>query len=91
MTVAMSAEELAFAQCAEGSAVSDAGDHAAAVVCFERAVALAPSLLELHQLLANSQRLAGRTMDARATLCNALRVASRPVSGRAFRATWSVS
>ena len=84
MTVAMSAEELAFAQCAEGSAVSDAGDHAAAVVCFERAVALAPSLLELHQLLANSQRLAGRTMDARATLCNALRVASRPDAASEF-------
>lgn len=78
MTVAMSTAEMAFAQCAEGAALSDAGNHAAAVGCYQRAVALAPSPLELHQILANAQLLAGRTLDARATLRNALRVASRP-------------
>ena len=78
MTAATSTVESAFAMCADGAALWDAGEHEEAARCYERAVTLAPSLPELHQILANAQLLMGRTLDARATLRNALRAASRP-------------
>ena len=78
MTVVLAADSRAISRCAEGAALADAGDHAAAIACFEEAVALAPSVLSLHQILANAQLLQGRTLDARATLRNALHVAERP-------------
>ena len=84
MTAATSTEESAFAMCADGAALWDAGKHAEAARCYERAVTLAPSLPELYQILANAQLLMGRTLEARATLRNALSATLRPDAASDF-------
>jgi tetratricopeptide (TPR) repeat protein len=61
-----------------GASHSERGAHADAAACFADAVALAPTLLEVHLLCANAQRLAGDELGARATLRHAVRVATRP-------------
>lgn len=77
MTLLISDESAAIALCAEGAVLSEAGDLAAAIARYEQAVNVAPAVLELHLILANAQQLAGRPLDARATLRHALRVAAR--------------
>ena len=84
MTVVLSAGSIAISRCADGAALAEEGDHAAAIACYQEAVALAPSVLSLHQVLANAQLLHGRTLDARATLRNALHVAHRPDAASEF-------
>ena len=70
--------------CADGAALADVGDHDGAITCYEDAVALAPAMLALHQILANAQLLLGRTLDARSTLRHALQVAERPDAASEF-------
>lgn len=78
MTAVLTTDNAAIALCAEGSALSEAGDATGAIVRFRRAVELSPSQLSLHIMLANVQRLNGSILDARDTLRRALRVAERP-------------
>ena len=84
MTVVLSAGSIAISRCADGAALAEEGDHAAAIARYQEAVSLAPSVLSLHQVLANAQLLHGRTLDARATLRNALHVAHRPDAASEF-------
>jgi Flp pilus assembly protein TadD len=78
MTTSATGETAAITLCAEASALADEGNTAAALARYEQAVALAPSLLPLHLILANAQRLSGDTLAARTTLRRAVRVAARP-------------
>ena len=84
MTATFSAETSAITLCAEGAMLADAGDTAGSIACYARAIELAPSVLALHLILANSLLLDGRTVDARAALRHALRVASRPDAASEF-------
>ena len=84
MTATFSAETSAITLCAEGAMLADAGDTAGSIACYTRAVELAPSVLALHLILANALLLDGRTLDARAALRHALRVASRPDAASEF-------
>ena len=77
MTPTLSDESAAITLCAEGAVLSDAGDLAGAIARYEEAVTIAPSVLELHLILANAQQLAGRAIEARTTLRRAVRVAER--------------
>jgi tetratricopeptide (TPR) repeat protein len=73
-----SVDRSAAAWCAEGAAHTDRGDNAAAALCFAAAVALDPTSLDLHLLLANAQRLIGDELSARDTLRAAVTRAKRP-------------
>ena len=84
MTPMLSAETSAITLCAEGAVLHDAGDTAGAIDRYANAVALAPAVLSLHLILANAQLLDGRTLDARATLRGALKVALRPDAATEF-------
>lgn len=75
---AVSAESMAIALCADGAARADAGDMTAAIERYQRAVDTAPTLLDLHLILANAQHLRGDVLTARATLRRALKCAARP-------------
>jgi tetratricopeptide (TPR) repeat protein len=77
MTTKLIDEATAITLCAEGSALSDAGNMPAAVARYREAVAMAPSLLPLHLILANAEQLAGDVLAARETLRQAVRCASR--------------
>ncbi len=76
-TTLLSDETSAIAICAEGAVLSDVGDTKGAIARFRAAVAKAPSLLALHLILANAERISGDVLGARATLRHALRVAER--------------
>ena len=78
MSSLLSAEAAAITRCAEGAVLADSGDHVGAIDKYVEAVAAAPSVLALHLILANAQKIAGRVLDARATLRRAARVAARP-------------
>ncbi len=84
MTVTASDESRAVALCGEGAALFDAGDHTAAISRYRRATELAPSMLALHLVLANAQRIANDTRGARASLQVALDVAARPTIADEF-------
>ena len=77
MTPIASDQSAAITLCADGALLGDAGNVAGAIACYAQAVQMAPSLLELYLILANAQQLAGRPLDARATLRRALRSADR--------------
>jgi len=70
-------ESAAIAMCAEGAVLTEVGDVGGAIARYRAAAAAAPSLLALHLILANAERLAGDVLAARATLRHALRVAER--------------
>jgi tetratricopeptide (TPR) repeat protein len=78
MPVSLSDESVAITLCAEGAVLADAGDLTGAVHCYQKAVNMAPSMLELHLILSNAQKLAGNVLAARSTLRRAIRVAARP-------------
>lgn len=84
MTPVLSDEATAITLCAEGSVLADGGDSAGAIERYQQAVALAPSLLALHIILANAQQLAGDVMAARTTLRRALRTADRTEAATEF-------
>jgi tetratricopeptide (TPR) repeat protein len=77
VTLALSADAIAMSRCTEGAALAEAGEHDAAILCYMDAVALAPTVLDLHLILANAQQLNGQILDARETLRTALRIAAR--------------
>ncbi|MBC7840775.1 MAG: hypothetical protein H7099_00585, partial [Gemmatimonadaceae bacterium] len=84
MTATCSADASALTLCAEGAMLADAGDSTGAIARYTRAVELAPSVLELHLILANALQLDGRVLEARAALRHALRVAYRPDASSEF-------
>ena len=84
MTVTMNDHAAAMAQCAEGAALSEAGDSIAAIARYREAVTLAPALLDLHLILANALQLSGDSIGARTVLRRALRVAERPDAATEF-------
>jgi tetratricopeptide (TPR) repeat protein len=84
MTPVLSDEATAITRCAEGSVLADGGDAAGAIVRYEQAVELAPSLLALHLILANAQQLSGDVLAARTTLRRALRSADRSEAATEF-------
>jgi hypothetical protein len=57
--------------CADAAALTESGDHVAAAATNTRAVDAAPTLLDLHLLRANAQRLAGGELAARDSLQHA--------------------
>ncbi len=85
MTPELSTEAAAIALCAEGAALTDAGDSTNAIARYRDAAARAPELLDLHLVLANARQLAGDVLGARATLRDALRTASLTSVEDSFR------
>lgn len=84
MTVTMNDQATALTRCAEGAALSEAGDTAAAIARYREAVTLAPAMLDLHLVLANALQLSGDALGARTTLRRALRLAERPDAATEF-------
>ena len=81
---AISDETAALMLCAEGAALSEAGNTTGAIECYTAAIAKAPAVLELYLVLANAQLLAGDELGARGTLQRALRHAARADAASEF-------
>lgn len=83
-TSSLPSDTTAITLCAEGSLLTDAGDHVGALAKYTEAVDTAPALLSLHLILANAQQLAGDALGARSTLRRAIRLADRPDAAAEF-------